>query len=566
MRVGHRAWALGVWLLMGIGGCGSESNGGASSLVDLGIDDGASEGKSASLVATKDKGAELTLDTGAAVKVPKDAVDSDIELGLKRPPDSEALVLVKRLGSKQSAVSAPYVVTPHGTKFKTEVEVSLPIGKSHDRDKLKVRWLEDEKDTRWKDLGPPQVDGDKALIKVDHFSVLVLVEDDSAGAIDVPADAARPGSDIEGDSGAAQRDAGGDVSEDDSGGAPDVEPRSDGGAPEGGTSTGGPSATVLSKLPIDLATDCPAEGCTITLGVMPDGVWADCPQPTEPANFDPATFDFAAACAQAQPSQTEVEFVHDGIVKELELEFGGCIAYSGALHPAGTKVFAGLCDQGYAEIGVTDVRRAADGTLYYYLVDDCDGTCSTTVELEVFRPGDTSALNADCVAETTQIDQTCAGATLVLPFGPSGVGPLAAALRDTTWIACEDGGENPLEACSSVVTDPFAQGWLDVMRFNDADFDDLTYDSGSGWEADCGAAAGATATRLRRFVCADPSDPDGWGALESTWEVQRIGTRNYLLISEPFDDDVDIYVSAPSDLIPTPDPCSAAPVPTCVIR
>mgnify|MGYP005815273875 CR=1 FL=1 len=50
-------------------------------------------------------------------------------------------------------ISAPYVVTPHGTQFKKDVEVTLPINKAVNTDKLAVIYLEDEKDTSWDLLG-----------------------------------------------------------------------------------------------------------------------------------------------------------------------------------------------------------------------------------------------------------------------------------------------------------------------------------------------------------------------------------------------------------------------------
>lgn len=189
----------------------SDSGGGdkVDSLADLGVDDGASRGESTSVTIKRGGEAILKLSTGAEVKIPRGAVeeDAELEIGLKRPPDSEALDLVKRLPANQKIASAPYVVTPHGTKFKLEVTVTLPVAKDRDPKKLKVAWLEDEKDTTWKKIAVPETVDKKATFTVDHFSVLMLVEDDEpfedeqpgtndAGMGDV--DAAGPGGDRDG--------------------------------------------------------------------------------------------------------------------------------------------------------------------------------------------------------------------------------------------------------------------------------------------------------------------------------------------------------------------------------
>lgn len=184
-----------------LGGCGlADSIRELKSLAELGVDDGASEGVSMALDVTPDEEAELALPTGAKLVVPKGAVDSKVTLSITRPKDAEALELVQSVSSKDKVSSAPYVLKPHGTQFKKGVEVTLPVAKNRDSEKLVVAWLEDEKDTQWKTLGKPEVKGGVAKIAIDHFSVLVLLErtSDGAGGGAEPGDEDGPSGDGEG--------------------------------------------------------------------------------------------------------------------------------------------------------------------------------------------------------------------------------------------------------------------------------------------------------------------------------------------------------------------------------
>lgn len=148
----------------------SEGRGGA-----LDIDDGASKGEAKSLLVKSSTAATLVLKTGAGLSVPAGAVDKDLEISIKRPPDSEAAELVKKVGSEYRVASAPYVLKPHGTMFQKDVELTLPIAKG-DKDRLVVAWLEDESDNDWKVLGTPKAEGGAASIPLKHFSVVVLLE------------------------------------------------------------------------------------------------------------------------------------------------------------------------------------------------------------------------------------------------------------------------------------------------------------------------------------------------------------------------------------------------------
>lgn len=166
-----RAW---VCLLLYAWGC-SDSGAKPASLAALGIDDGASVGEVRSGLAKPDKELSIKLTTGAELKIPVGAVTEEMQVTVKRPPDDEALGLMRK--TPLDPVSAPYVFTPHGAAFKKPAEVILPIGKKPSKEaNLRVAWLEEESDKEWKVLKKPVVEGSKARFHIDHFSVLMLVE------------------------------------------------------------------------------------------------------------------------------------------------------------------------------------------------------------------------------------------------------------------------------------------------------------------------------------------------------------------------------------------------------
>lgn len=171
------AVALGLFQVTGC----SESDGKdddkvAESLLELGIDDGASEGASASARVTVDKETTLNLKTGAEVKIAAGSVTKEVLVTIERPADEKALEFVKSMDKKQKLGSAPYVITPHKQAFTKQVEVTLPVSAQVNTEKVQVVYLADEKDRDWKVIGKPEVSAGKAKIKVDHFSVLMLVE------------------------------------------------------------------------------------------------------------------------------------------------------------------------------------------------------------------------------------------------------------------------------------------------------------------------------------------------------------------------------------------------------
>ncbi len=154
-----------------------DGGGGKSELADLGVDDGYSKGISTSAMVDGSQDVRLSLKSGALVDVPAGAVTKDVKISIERPEDSKAIKLVDNLKTPGRIVSAPYVLTPHGTTFKEDVKVTLPIAKDSGKS-LTVAWLADEKDTQWKLLGVPKSNGEKATITLKHFSVLLLVEGD----------------------------------------------------------------------------------------------------------------------------------------------------------------------------------------------------------------------------------------------------------------------------------------------------------------------------------------------------------------------------------------------------
>lgn len=170
----HRSLGLLVLLVGVLSAC--NGGGGNGELAELGVEDGYSKGLSSS--ATVDgRGRRISLQSGALIDVPAGAVSKEIKISIERPADSKAIKLVDNLKTPGRIVSAPYVLTPHGTTFKEDVKVTLPIAKDSTKS-LTVAWLADENDTQWKLLGVPKSNGEKATITLKHFSVLLLVEGD----------------------------------------------------------------------------------------------------------------------------------------------------------------------------------------------------------------------------------------------------------------------------------------------------------------------------------------------------------------------------------------------------
>lgn len=172
---GFLARLVAAGALMAAVGCGSEGKSSPGSLSALGIDDGASAGQTTSALLTAESQTVLKLDTGARLTVPEGSVTKQLKVDLTRPADDKALPLLKVVQSQYKVASAPYVVTPHGSTFEKDLELSLPIAKGNP-DRLVVAWLEDEYDKTWEIHGKARVAGNAAKVPVRHFSVYVLLE------------------------------------------------------------------------------------------------------------------------------------------------------------------------------------------------------------------------------------------------------------------------------------------------------------------------------------------------------------------------------------------------------
>jgi Low-density lipoprotein receptor domain class A len=241
IRITTHSWLrLSLFVACLLSAC--SDGGGAASLARLGVDDGASSGLKKTGTVSADKGASIDLETGAKVDIPAGAVTMNLKVSMERPADGKALDLVNRLPKAADRIaSAPYVLTPHGSKFQQDVTVTLPISKGEARE-VSVAWLEDEDDKDWKVLAAAQVEGDKATVKLKHFSVLLLIEDTSGLAhLDAGTGGPDEGPDgVEGDAGVETRDAATPDDRDDA--AAMVDPESDAGGDELDASTGTPDA------------------------------------------------------------------------------------------------------------------------------------------------------------------------------------------------------------------------------------------------------------------------------------------------------------------------------------
>lgn len=289
-------------------------------------------------------------------------------------------------------------------------------------------------------------------------------------------------------------------------------------------------------------TECADEGCTVSFPLLPyDGVWLECEEEGDPESFDPATFDFAAACADTERAEG---FVYEGINM-----FRGCDDDGYAFGPSG-KLYELACAARDVNIEETGWRLAEkDGVLYAYEYDDCGGECSAEVILRVLRVTDTATLYQTCVDND---DLPACPTEVHLPFGPSAVGSLAKELQGT-WIHCSSYDE--LESCLASKSGGF--------RFNaDGTMDEFFYGE-DAWDSDyCGVHVGTDDDRLLRFFCLN----DGWGADELRWEVRNEEDGPYLLIWWDGDEAPSEYIAAPEDFELSNDPCGKYQRATCAIE
>lgn len=261
----------------------------------IGVDDGASEGVAGSLKVDGSHDARLELKTGAAIDVPKGAVTDEIELSMERPSDEKAVSLVKSLKDYQAIVSLPYVLTPHGTKFREPVTIELPITKQTDK-KLVVGWLENENDKKWKKLGDPIIKDGVAKIDIDHFSVVILLEEDRANLSDSGEAGGETSAGSSGaDSGTVVGSGGTSTSSE---ARPDDAPFPSGATLDAGSSSGAsggaPDAAFPIKEPVSAPLPFPPPDATITLPAE-----AGAPAPTDASSGTGVPVDAGVAVKDA---------------------------------------------------------------------------------------------------------------------------------------------------------------------------------------------------------------------------------------------------------------------------
>jgi hypothetical protein len=240
LRIWSRALIAALVITAGVVACSSDEPGGGGE--QLGIEDGAGAGVAKTFKVDGSVQKTLTLDTGASLTVPKGALDREVTIGVERPSDEKAVELVKSLKSVKSVASAPYVLTPHGTKFNSAVTLALPISKNADR-KLVVGWLEDEEDTDWKVLADAKVESGVVKVNLTHFSVVVVLDAEEAG-LDTSTLADGGSSDASAADAGVTRDAAID--------APDADKPVD---PQGTSDAGSSSTDAEIKLPPDANAD-----------------------------------------------------------------------------------------------------------------------------------------------------------------------------------------------------------------------------------------------------------------------------------------------------------------------
>jgi len=252
----------------------------------LGVGDGAGDGDKQTKKVDGSSDAHLVLKTGAALTIAKGALDHNVNIGIERPDDEAAVEFVKALPAIKSAASAPYILTPHGTKFMARVTLELPVVSKHKDRQLVAAYLDDEDDRTWKLLDVPTVSNGKAVVELGHFSVVILLDADSADLDDMPDASLTQRS----DGGVVMQDAGA-VAEAGSGGewldaAQPIEPvPSDSGAPASDGSTGANDGGKLE----DAATYRP------DASMSDAGYPYDAGYPVDASSYDSGAYDDASA-------------------------------------------------------------------------------------------------------------------------------------------------------------------------------------------------------------------------------------------------------------------------------
>jgi hypothetical protein len=293
----------------------------AGKYIDIGIDDGASDGAKESLKVDGSQEQRLELETGATLTLPKGAVDHDVTIGVERPSDTKAIEFVETLKTVKAVASAPYVLTPHGTEFAKDIKLEIPVVNNKGKN-LVAAYLKDENDREWKYLDTPTVENDVATVTLKHFSVIVLLDRERAGfEIEEPADApdagaardagsARDASTSEEDAG-AELDAGTDTDPgaDRDAGKNEAPDASAGGAIDAGvgaSSDSGAQATpdASVSVPVDAASDDDSGASQVSDGGTGQGTDSSATLPDGALDPDATT---GASVDSGQGSDTGVD-------------------------------------------------------------------------------------------------------------------------------------------------------------------------------------------------------------------------------------------------------------------
>jgi len=151
-------------------------------------------------------GAELALESGVRVSIPKDALKEEIEITVSEVAEDKVQDLPRV--DKSRDVQKPVKLEPHGTKFEKAVDIELPVPDMYRKTpekELSVVVLDDEKDATWGEVKTAEpVKSGRAKIKSDHFSFYAIVPRSPSSGTDGDGGASEDGG-----SGGGAQDAGG---------------------------------------------------------------------------------------------------------------------------------------------------------------------------------------------------------------------------------------------------------------------------------------------------------------------------------------------------------------------
>lgn len=296
-----KRWTLGLVgaLWVAAGACSnSDSNGPGNG----------SQNSGGSVVTTiGDQGGEAEID-GARLVVPEGALSEDTEIGVERLSAADAEEFLDLLGAGQTAASAVYVFTPHGSQFDEAVTITLEY--TSGSSSLAVMRLDDEDDRSWEAVAGTQFARGEASFETTHFSLLVVTEQSERNG---------------GDGGSSLADAGDSQMDAASGGQPNVTEDASSSEPDSGGSE------VTGDFEIELRTELVsveqggqgyfdvvatrADGfdgpIEVSIEGLPAGVTLNEGETTI-IGQDPGTVLYVTASAQAEVGETPVTLIASG--------------------------------------------------------------------------------------------------------------------------------------------------------------------------------------------------------------------------------------------------------------